>query len=204
MEANIILQDVKYLELRTKLYIDICHIYEENEYLEPAIALLDSALAKYKELREIHEMDPPVPKHVHTILTNNHTMLKILHIKYSLQTGVLNSNDWKKKVDEEFQDNHILKLMSLVECLRTDTRKQCNIFQKSPHTALNTKMFKENLVQVGYDMNKAYVDTLGKALNEQKAKIEREVEFKSSMNLTQELINEEIKKKREGEEKYTK
>ena len=28
MEANIILQDVKYLDLRTKLYLDICHIYE--------------------------------------------------------------------------------------------------------------------------------------------------------------------------------
>ena len=48
LEANIILQDVKYLDKRSKIYLDICHIYEENEYLEPAIALLDSALLKYK------------------------------------------------------------------------------------------------------------------------------------------------------------
>lgn len=48
MEANIILQDVKYLDKRTKIYLDICHIYEENECLEPAIAILDSAIQKYK------------------------------------------------------------------------------------------------------------------------------------------------------------
>lgn len=30
MEANVILQDVKYLDKRSKIYLDICHIYEEN------------------------------------------------------------------------------------------------------------------------------------------------------------------------------
>ena len=61
--------------------------------------MLESALAKYKELRDIHEMDPPVPKHVETILVNNTRMLKILQIKYSIQSGAINSNDWRKKVD---------------------------------------------------------------------------------------------------------
>lgn len=41
------------------------------------------------------------------------------------------------------------------------------------------------------------METLSKALKEQKEKIEREVDFKKTENLTQELINEEIKKKRE-------
>ena len=91
-------------------------------------------------------------------------MLKILQIKYLIQSGTLNSNDWKKKVDEEFGDNVILKLMSLVECLRTETRKQSNIFQKSPHTNINSKSFKENLVQIGFDMAKPHIDILGKAL----------------------------------------
>jgi hypothetical protein len=48
------------------------------------------------------------------------------------------------------------------------------------------------------------METLSKALKEQKDKIEREVDFKKTENLTQELINEEIKKKREFEEKNVK
>lgn len=45
-------------------------------------------------------MDPPVPKHVDTILVNNLRTLKIMHLKYSIQSGVVNANDWKKKADE--------------------------------------------------------------------------------------------------------
>ena len=65
--------------------------------------------------------------------------------------------------------------MSLVECLRTETRKQSNVFQKSSHTSISSKTFKEALVQAGFDMIKGPLDTLGKALAEQKTKIEREV-----------------------------
>ena len=71
-------------------------------------------MVKYKELKDIHEMDPPIPKHVEEILVNNQRILKMLHLKYSIQSGVINPNDWKKKVDEEFGDNFIFKLMSLI------------------------------------------------------------------------------------------
>lgn len=68
--------------------------------MEPAIALLDSATSKYKELKAIHEMDPPIPPHVETILTSNLRILRIMWIKYSIQIGAINANDWRKKVDE--------------------------------------------------------------------------------------------------------
>lgn len=64
-------------------------------------------------------MDPPLPFHVDTILSNNLRILKIMHIKYQVQSGVINANDWRKKADEEFADDTSLKLLSLIECLRT-------------------------------------------------------------------------------------
>ena len=60
------------------------------------------------------------------------------------------------------------------------------------------------MLQSGYEMVKPYLETLAKGLTQQKEKIEREVNFKSTMNGTQQEINEEIKKKREAEEKYIK
>ena len=45
-------------------------------------------------------MDPPVPPHVESILNNNVRILKIMFIKYSIQSGALNPSDWRKKVDE--------------------------------------------------------------------------------------------------------
>ena len=100
IEGNIILQDVKYLDKRTRIYLDICQIYEENECCEPAVSLLESAITKYKNLKATHEMDPPIPLYIETILNNNIKILKIMQIKYSIQGGITSANDWKKKVDE--------------------------------------------------------------------------------------------------------
>ena len=67
---------------------------------EPAVRLLDLGIKKYKELKALHEMDPPVPPHVEAIIKNNLNILKVMHIKYSVQGNSLNANDWRKKVDE--------------------------------------------------------------------------------------------------------
>ncbi len=46
-------------------------------------------------------------------------------------------------------------------------------------------------------MIKPQMELLSKALAQQKEKIEREVNFKSTLNATQQQINDEIKKRRE-------
>jgi hypothetical protein len=100
MENNIVLQDAKYLDKRTNLYLDICHIYEENEYPEAAATLLETAVNNYKELRTIHLMDPPVPEHIEAIITTNTQILKAMLIKYMVQGGALSPTDWRKRADE--------------------------------------------------------------------------------------------------------
>jgi hypothetical protein len=45
-------------------------------------------------------MDLPVPLHIETLLQDNIKILKIMHIKYSVQEGLMSHGDWRKKVDE--------------------------------------------------------------------------------------------------------
>ncbi len=80
----------------------------------------------------MYELDPPVEKYVHDILDNNLFVLKTMVIKFSIHSNALNPSDWKKKTEEEFKDGSMeKKLICLLECLRTETRKNSNIFLKS-------------------------------------------------------------------------
>jgi hypothetical protein len=121
--------------------------------------LLDGAIKKYEELRKVYELDPPVEKYVNDILDNNLFVLKTIVIKFSIHSNVINPSDWKKKTEEEFKDGSMeKKLICLLECLRTDTRKNSNIFMKSQ------KNFKDILVQQGYDLIKPHLDILSRGL----------------------------------------
>ena len=64
MEGNLILQDVKYLDRRTELYLTVSRIYEQGDYYQEASALLEAAIKSYKDLKAIHDLDQPVPHYV--------------------------------------------------------------------------------------------------------------------------------------------
>jgi hypothetical protein len=66
------------------------------------VTLLDTAIKAYKNIKAIHEQDPPVPPYILTILNNNIKIIKVYYIKYSIQAGSLTPADWKKKAEEEF------------------------------------------------------------------------------------------------------
>jgi ADP-ribosylglycohydrolase len=126
------------------------------------VALLDSAIKSYKNLKSLHEQDPPVPAYVLAILNNNTKIIKVFFIKYSIQAGSLAPADWRKKAEEEFGDDTEIKLMCLVECLKTETKKHSNIFVKT------MKNFKETLLQSGYEMVKPHLEILSKGLTQQR------------------------------------
>ena len=162
MQENFILNDVKYLEKRTELYLKTSKIYEEWQYYQEAVNILDAAIKSYKNIKVLHEQDPPVPGYVTAVLNNNIKLVKIFWVKYSIQAGSLIPADWRKKVDQEFGDDNEAKLTCLIETLKTQTKKHANIFTK------NMKNFKENLLQSGYDMIKGHMQLLTKGLNQQK------------------------------------
>ena len=130
---------------------------------------------KYKSLKATYDIDSPVPDFVETIFNDNVRILKIMQLKYSIQNGNIPSSEWRKRVDKEFADDMSLKLLSLSECLKTETRKQANIFQKNSHSTIS-KNFKETLLQSGFDLVKPYADVLGKVLREKKAQMKRNSE----------------------------
>jgi hypothetical protein len=45
-------------------------------------------------------MDPPVPEHIEAIISTNTKILKIMQVKYMVQSGALSPTDWRKRADE--------------------------------------------------------------------------------------------------------
>lgn len=61
--------------------------------------ILDAAIKSYKNIKALHDQDPPVPDYVNAVLNNNIKLVKIFWIKYNIQAGSLIPADWRKKVD---------------------------------------------------------------------------------------------------------
>ena len=54
MEGNIVLQDVKFLDKITELYLKLAKIYEDGDNYQESVALLENGLKQYKDLKAIH------------------------------------------------------------------------------------------------------------------------------------------------------
>lgn len=67
LEGNIVLQTIKYLEWRVKLYIELAHIYEEIGSLQAASKTLERCHKKILKAQELEQKDPPVPDYMQKI-----------------------------------------------------------------------------------------------------------------------------------------
>lgn len=84
MEGCLTLSTVKYLDWRVKLYSELAHIYHSLTALPSAARTIDLALAKVQELRELEEMDPPLPDYIDKIVKQNQRLLRILELKFKV------------------------------------------------------------------------------------------------------------------------
>jgi hypothetical protein len=100
--------------MRTKLYLEVAHIYEEQDAPIAAANILSIAVDKLNELMSIHDADPPVPEYISKIIQNDLRLIKIMLIKYRVQGEAIPFTEWKKKVDEEFGLNNEAKLCCLI------------------------------------------------------------------------------------------
>ncbi len=64
MECHLNLITWKYLDWRTKIYIEMSRIYEEIQCIVSAKKTIQRALKKIDEMQGFEELDPPVPKHI--------------------------------------------------------------------------------------------------------------------------------------------
>jgi len=94
--------NIKYLEWRVKIYVELARNYQEMGSNEVALRTIDHCSSKVKELRDVLSQDPPMPIHTKKIFDNVTRSLRILEIKFKLQLGQLPGDAYKKKIDEYF------------------------------------------------------------------------------------------------------
>ena len=79
--------NIKYLEWRVKIYIELAKNYQEIGSNEVALRTIEHCQTKVKELQDVLSQEPPVPLHVKKIFENTTRSLRMLEIKYKLQLG---------------------------------------------------------------------------------------------------------------------
>lgn len=89
LESHLVLLGVKYLEWRVKLYVELAQIYEECGSLVAASRVIEMALKKVQDLKDLEESDPPLPDYVAKIFEKSFRLLRVQDVKYKLQVFFL-------------------------------------------------------------------------------------------------------------------
>ena len=102
MESNIVLSHVKYMKLRTQLYLLICFLYEDCKGFKAAFGFITQGLNKLSELKSIEEQQRPLPDYMKDIFDENFKHMRYFEFKYGILSGNLNFDAWKKKLEETY------------------------------------------------------------------------------------------------------
>ena len=102
MESNIVLSHVKYMKLRTQLYLLICFLYEDCKGFKAAFGFITQGINKLSELKWIEEQQRPLPDYMKDIFDENFKHLRYFEFKYGILSGNLNFDAWKKKLEETY------------------------------------------------------------------------------------------------------
>lgn len=188
MEGNLTLLSVKYLDWRMKLYVELSNVYYSLQSPQCALRCIELGQGKLQELRDIEEVDPPLPDYIDKCLKINERMLKILELKYR-QLGV---DAWKKKI-EELHDAES-KCIAIIESLRMSPPNQNNTVKQ---TSVGTS--KEQMVQAGWDLIKADVEKVVLGLEQTIDKLQGIVDIRLQTREDETKRMELTKKKRDFE-----
>ena len=85
LECNLVLLNIKFLEIRIKLYVELSHVYGEVGSNDVSLRTIELAVKKTIELQTILEQDPPLPNYTQKIFEGVFRILRILEIKFKLQ-----------------------------------------------------------------------------------------------------------------------
>ena len=105
MESNIVLSHVKYMKLRTQLYLLICFLYEDCKAFKAAFGFITKGINKLLELKSIEEQQRPLPDYMQDIFNENLKHMRYFEFKYGILSGNLNFESWKKKLEETYDVN---------------------------------------------------------------------------------------------------
>ena len=96
MESNIVLSHVKYMKLRTQLYLLIGFLYEDCKGFKAAYGFITQGINKLTDLKSVEEQERPLPDYMQDIFNENFKHLRYFEFKYGILSGNLNFESWKK------------------------------------------------------------------------------------------------------------
>ena len=97
MESNIVLSHVKYMKLRTQLYLLIGFLYEDCKGFKAAYGFITQAINKLSDLKSVEEQRRPLPDYMQDIFNEKFKYLRYFGFKYGICSGKLNFESWKTK-----------------------------------------------------------------------------------------------------------
>ncbi|CAG9327873.1 unnamed protein product [Blepharisma stoltei] len=100
MESNIILTSIKHLPWRITLYTELAEVYEQLGAFKAASKVIIHASKQVQQLKEIEEVENPVPDVIKQALVSAIEHVKSLDMKYGLLLGTLTPDQWKKRLEE--------------------------------------------------------------------------------------------------------
>ena len=97
MESNIVLSHVKYMKLRTQLYLLIGFLYEDCKGFKAAYGFITQGINKLSDLKSVEEQQRPLPDYMQDIFNENFKHLRYFEFKYRILSRNLNFESWKTK-----------------------------------------------------------------------------------------------------------
>ena len=221
MESNIVLSHIKYMKLRTQLYLLICFLYEDCKAYKASFGFITKGINKLLELKSIEEQQRPLPDYMQDIFDENLKHLRYFEFKYGIISGNLNFESWKKKLEETYDTNMSEKTDKNAENKEKDknkiadnilTRNICAInsisnlsFYNSIVNHEGTKYdWKNNMILYIYNtLLKPDIDNIKNGIMEFIDKKKRDIELSSKINQNEknydEILNEAINTNTEKE-----
>ena len=120
LDNNLILTTTKYLDWRVLNYVELARAYADFGALKAATKVISYAISKVLYTKQVEEQDPPVPEGTKDTLIDALRVLRTQELKYELQSGILQPEPWRKKLEETFANNKYHRSLAIVECLQTN------------------------------------------------------------------------------------
>jgi hypothetical protein len=84
MESNIVLSHIKYMKLRSQLYLLICFLYEDCKAYKASFGFITKGINKLLELKSIEEQQRPLPDYMNEIFEENIKHMRYFEFKYGI------------------------------------------------------------------------------------------------------------------------
>jgi len=197
LDGNLILMKAKYLEWRIKIYAELAGVYEDLGAAVAAKNVIARGQKQVQYLSELEEQDPPIPESTSKSIYNAQRVLNALELKYGLQSGQLKPVDWKKKVQDYFNEDKPALSIAVIESLTTSVRQVAAVVG-------NKKIIPPWLPEAtkyAVELLESDINTVSKALQEQVERKEREKQKVEEIEKAMEAQAKADKEAKEAAEK---